>query len=170
MSRQEDSNLFSHTKESYDGSFNTDLLEQYKLYVSSAENVSARRVASSRYLLTLNTALVALYGLQSATLGHNVWAIPIPIMGIAASLLWLLIIKSHSSLNEVKFEIIHELEKHLPVALFDHEWRIAEKGRGNTYSPVTRIERWIPIGFITLHGVITILLVSANICLLDWPN
>ena len=127
--------LVQYTKETYSGSFNTDLLEQYKLYVLSAENVSARRVASSRYLLTLNTALVALYGLQSATLGHSFWAIPIPIMGIAASLLWFRIIKSHRNLNTVKFEIIHELEKHLPVAPFDHEWKIAEKGRGSIYAP-----------------------------------
>ena len=36
----------------YGDSFRSDLLEQYKLYVQSAENVSARRVASSRYLLS----------------------------------------------------------------------------------------------------------------------
>ena len=36
--------------------------------MQSAENVSARRIASSRYLLTLNTALVALYGIQATTL------------------------------------------------------------------------------------------------------
>lgn len=71
-------NLFSHTRETYGESFSTDLLEQYKLYVLSAENVSARRIASSRYLLTLNTALVALYGLQSATLDHMFGRFPYP--------------------------------------------------------------------------------------------
>ena len=156
-------NLLNHTRETYGESFSTDLLEQYKLYVLSAENVSARRIASSRYLLTLNTALVALYGLQSATLDHSVWAISIPIMGIPASLLWFRIIKSHSNLNEIKFKIIHELEKHLPVALFDHEWKIAERNRGNAYSPVTRIERWIPIGFIVLHIVLTVIVVLVNV-------
>ena len=43
-------------RESYGDSFTSDLLEQYKLYVQSAENVSTRRIASSRYLLTLNAA------------------------------------------------------------------------------------------------------------------
>ena len=56
--------LIHHSKEAYGDTFGSDLLEQYKLYVQSAENVSARRVASNRYLLTLNAALVALYGLQ----------------------------------------------------------------------------------------------------------
>ena len=170
MSTQEVNDLFNHSSGTYEGSFNADLLEQYKLYVLSAENVSARRVASSRYLLTLNTALVALYGLRSAALGHSFLMISIPIMGIAASILWLQIIKSHSRLNTVKFKIIHELETHLPVKLFDYEWKLAEKGGGTTYSPVTRIEKGIPAVFIALHVVLAILIVFGNICLVDWMN
>ena len=54
MSGEKGNNLIRFTGQTYGGSFNADLLEQYKLYVQSAENVSARRVASSRYLLTLN--------------------------------------------------------------------------------------------------------------------
>ena len=57
--------MIRQTQESYRESFKADLLEQCKMYVQSAENVSARRVASNRYLLTINAALVALYGLQS---------------------------------------------------------------------------------------------------------
>ena len=58
MSQQSNGCLIHYTKETYGDSFGADLLEQYKMYVQSAENVSARRVASSRYLLTLNIALV----------------------------------------------------------------------------------------------------------------
>ena len=133
--------LFQSTGESYEGSFKADLLEQYKLYVQSAENVSARRVASSRYLLTLNVALVALYGLQSANFGQTYWTLLVPVLGIPVSLLWHQIIKSHRDLNAVKFEIIHELEWHLPAALFHYEWQIAGEGKGKSYNPVTHIER-----------------------------
>ena len=55
MADQPAGGLFSYTKGTYAGSYNSDLLEQYKLYVQSAENVSARRVASSRYLLALKS-------------------------------------------------------------------------------------------------------------------
>ena len=41
----------NHSKGTYGDSFNAHVLEQYKLYVQSAENVSARRVASNRYML-----------------------------------------------------------------------------------------------------------------------
>ena len=52
------------SRDAYGETFTTDLLEQYKLYVQSAEQVSARRLASSRLLLALNAGLAALYGIR----------------------------------------------------------------------------------------------------------
>ena len=46
--------------------FSEDLLEQYKIACVAADNVSTRRENSNRYLITLNTAIVALYGFQAA--------------------------------------------------------------------------------------------------------
>lgn len=154
MSQQANKCLIHYTKETYGDSFGTDLLEQYKTYVQSAENVSTRRVASSRYLLTLNIALVTLYGIQSEGFVQSYWAILVPILGIPVSWLWYQIIKSHSDLNAVKFQIIHELEEHLPVALYAYEWQLAGEGRGTSYSAVTRIEKWIPIAFVVLHIIL----------------
>ena len=167
MAGRSDDALFRYTKETYDGPFSADLLEQYKLYVQSAENVSARRVASSRYLLTLNVALVALYGFQSSNLDPGWWTILVPILGIPVSFLWHRIIKSHKDLNDVKFRIIHEIEQLLPAALFAHEWRLANEGRGKPYRSVTDIERWIPLAFLGLHVVL--LAVLAWIGLRDCP-
>ena len=143
--------LFHYTKETYSDSFEETVLEQYKLYVKSAENVSARRVASSRYLLTLNVALVALYGYQSSNLDSDWWMMLVPVLGALVSVLWYRIIKSHKDLNAVKFGIIHELEQHLPAMLYTHEWRLIEGGRSRLYRSVTDIERWIPLAFLALH-------------------
>ena len=143
--------LFNHTEESYSGSFTNDVLEQYKLYVQSAENVSARRVSTMRYLLTLNTAIVALYGFGIANSEYIYLLIPVGAVGIVVSLASRLIIRSYSDLNTVKFKLIHEMEQHLPVALYDYEWQIAEEGRGKTYRPVSHIEMSIPILFIFIH-------------------
>ncbi len=159
MADQSDTRLVRHTSASYGDSFNAHLLEQYKLYVQSAENVSARRVASSRYLLTINAALVALYGFQSADFGESWWMLGVPIVGVIVSVLWFLIIKSHADLNRVKFKIIHELEQHLPAAIYEHEWQLAESGRGKAYRAVTRIERWIPAVFGVLHVVLGVVMV-----------
>lgn len=151
MSGGKDRSLVRLTDGTYGGSFNADLLEQYKLYVQSAENVSGRRVASSRYLLTLNVALVALYGFQYAGFGQSYWALLIPVIGISVSVLWYLIIKSHADLNRIKFDVIHEFEQHLPAAMYEYEWELAENGEGKSYRAVTTIERWIPILFGALH-------------------
>lgn len=156
--------------EDYAGSFNADLLEQYKIYVQSAENVSARRVASSRYLLTLNAALVALYGFQSVGFGQTYWTLLIPVIGIPVSILWYLIIKSHADLNSVKFKVIHEFEQHLPATMYEYEWILADEGRGKTYRAVTRIERWIPLLFSGLHVILAIMMILAIADVIDWPQ
>ena len=156
--------LIHHTGETYGSSFVPDLIEQYKLYVQSAENVSARRVASSRYLLTLNAALVALYGLEFTGLSRGYWTLPIPVIGIFVSALWYLIIKSHADLNRIKFDVIHELEEHLPAQMYKYEWHLAKK----TYRAVTRIERWIPILFAMLHVVLLIIIILATLGDIDW--
>ena len=73
--------MVQRSGDEYGESFGTHILEQYKVYVQSAENVSARRVQStrrvqsSRYLLTLNAALVALYGLQSSGFSQGYWTL-----------------------------------------------------------------------------------------------
>ena len=170
MSHESSNGFICRAEDTYGGTFHADLLEQYKLYVQSAENVSARRVASSRYLLTLNAALVALYGLQSANFGQGYWTLLIPVIGIPVSLLWYLIIKSHADLNSIKFGVIHQFEQHLPAAMYKYEWNVAEEGHGKTYRAVTTIERWIPILFAVLHAVLAIMIILAIVGFMDWTK
>ena len=172
MADQPDSRLFHIAKETYGDSFRTDLLEQYKLYVQSAENVSARRVASSNYLLTLNTAIVALYGFQSADFGESYWTLLVPVIGVFVSLIWCSIIKSHVDLNRVKFKAIHKLEEHLPAAMYKYEWFLAEEGQGKAYTAVTTRERLIPVLFAIIHTglAIIIILELAGVGVLDWAK
>ena len=162
--------LLCRTEDTYGGSFHADLLEQYKLYVQSADNVSARRLTSSHYLLTINAALVTLYGLQSATFGQGYWTLLIPFVGIPICALWYLIIKSHADLNRIKFHVIHEFEQHLPAAMYKHEWRLAERGQGKVYRAVTTIERWIPFLFAALHVVLAVMIILAIAGVMDWTK
>ena len=168
MTEHPDKCLLNDAEGKYKGDFNAHLLEQYKLYVQSAENVSARRVASSRYLLTINAALVALYGFQSANFGLNWWMIGVPVVGVVASVLWFLIIKSHADLNRVKFKIIHEIEEHLPMAVYGYEWDLIGEGPKKRYRAVTKIERWVPWLFVALHVVFGVWIVVENIGVKDW--
>ena len=163
MSDQPDKGLIRFTADTYEGSsFRTALLEQYRLYVQSAENASSRRIATSHYLLAVNAALVVLFGgMLSADLnGLSSWTMLIPGVGIAVSLLWRSLIGSYSDLNAIKFRVIHELEEHLPAALYQYEWELIKKGEETAYKPVTALERLIPILFVVLHSVVVGVLAS----------
>jgi 4-amino-4-deoxy-L-arabinose transferase-like glycosyltransferase len=157
MSEASHPQLIQHTEESYGKSFKSDLFQQYKLYVESAEKISDRRVSANNYLLTVNAFLVTLYSLLAASPYKSYWAILVPIAGILVSLTWYRIIASYRNLNSVKFKVIHEIEQCLPAALYYYEWQKAEEGRGKSYQPLTHLERWIPIVFITLYALLAIL-------------
>ena len=109
----------------------------------------------------------ALYGIQSAGFSQNYWTLLVPVIGIPVSLLWHWIIKSHADLNKIKFEVIHEFERHLPAAMYKYEWRLAERGQGKAYRAVTTIERWIPVLFAILHVALGILVVLSITKVLD---
>jgi len=151
--------LVSRAKESsYGDAFRSHMLEQYKIYVQSAENVSNRRIASIRCWLTLNTALVALCVVQSTAFGQEPWLLPIPVAGMFSAIVWYQTIKSHKNLNKIKFDLIHEFEEYLPVAPFRREWDNAGKGSGAIYKQTTDLERWLPGGFGAGHFVLSIMI------------
>ena len=170
MPETTDAGLFPRSREKYGNTFPAELLEQYKLYVQSAENVSARRVASNRYLVTLNAALVALYGFQPSVAGPVFWPVLVAVLGVIVSILSFSIIKSHRDLNAVKFKVINEIEHHLPAALYDYEWNMLGEGKGKTYRQISRIELWIPVVFLVLHIIAPpLIILEATTGLLGGP-
>ena len=55
------------------------------------------------------------------------------------------LIKSYKQLNTGKFAVIHEIEKHLPLALYKYEWQVLGEGKDKTkYYPFSHVELWIP--------------------------
>ncbi len=143
--------LIRQTQANYGSTFREDLFEQYKLYVESAQMISERRVAANNYLLTVNALVVTLYSLLAANRFEGYWTILVPIAGALIALTWHRTVTSYRDLNTVKFQVIHELEEHMPASLFAYEWQKAEKGKGKKYHPLSHLERWIPIIFMILY-------------------
>src|SRR2546427_8702611 len=148
--------LILHTKETYGDSFKADLFEQYKHYVESAEKISEHRVSANNYLLTVNAFLITLFSVVAAGKFSSYWTILVPVAGLLVSLTWQRIIASYRDLNTVKFQVIHELEQHMPAALYDYEWKKADEGRSKTYVPLSHLERWVPVIFIALYAMLAI--------------
>jgi hypothetical protein len=152
------SKLQSRTPEEYGEKYQDHLLEQYKLFVETSQRVSEKRQNSNNYLLTLNSSLVTLFVVFLSTFGHHWWNVLIPATGLIVCFIWYSLVDSYKDLNKAKFDVIHELENQLPVALFRHEWWVCGHNRKSkdktvedTYVPLTHLERWIPIAFAVLY-------------------
>lgn len=138
------------------------LLEQYRLFVEMADNVSQRRHQTNAFFLTVNLALVtALSALAtgggSAAIGNGGIVI-VAIAGIGFSYFWRQLVRSYRQLNTGKFKVVHELEARLPARLYDAEWVALGEGKDpEKYTPLTHIEEDVPLVFAVLYGFIALI-------------
>lgn len=138
----------------YGPKYKDHLLEQYKIFVNSAEKISDRRQNANNHFLTLNAALISLLGLSSniTVLNSFEWVkILIAFVGIVICSVYWLLLRSYKQINSKKFGIIHEVEKQLPLKIYDHEWHALAKGRKwYVYFPFSHVEMFTPgiFGFV----------------------
>src|SRR5205085_3511738 len=115
--------LLNAIPSSYGSKADDHILEQYKLYVESSQKLSDRRLSTNNYLLTIHSSLLTLLGLLASLLPNRKPLIMIPIAGVLLSGAWWVLLKSFKQLNRAKFNVIHDLEGHLPANVFQEEWR-----------------------------------------------
>ena len=104
-------------------------LALFELYLATTEKVGDRRAQANAWMLSVNSAIVALYGYLQAdkdkvALGATqkaVWLWAIPAAGAIVCFAWWALLASYRKLNRAKFEVLMQLEKELPVALFTRE-------------------------------------------------
>jgi hypothetical protein len=126
------------------------ILEQYRIYVETADRISARRALANTFFLTLNTAILTAIGVfWNKQTGGSDWALTIPLVVlIGQCLTWYWLIRSYRQLNSGKYTVIAALERRLPAAPYYGEWVALGMGDDRTgYWPLTRVEQGIPILF-----------------------
>ena len=126
-------------------------VEQYKLYVQSADNNSARRVSVNRYQTSLNMGVLILYGVTETIAAHPILQVLIAVAGIIIAVSWLGSIWSIRRLNVEKFKIIHSMEQSLPRAVYYEEWQGLGEAKGWRYRTADTFEKLVPWVFILLH-------------------
>lgn len=148
--------LFQNSEKSYSGNYTEHLLEQYKMFVEMADNISERRNKTNTFFLSVNSFLLTTLGIFTkiefnADVGLW-WLYVASIGGITFAITWFVLIRNYKKLNSGKFEVIHELEKKLPAAPYLKEWDII-RGDGVTkkYQKLTNIESIVPLIFIGLY-------------------
>jgi hypothetical protein len=148
--------LYVKSQEEYGQKYNDHVLEMYKLYVTMADNVSSRRQSANSFFLTVNTALVAIWGSAKHFIGEEalsvIWLLAI--CGIVLCFAWYRLVRSYKDLNSAKFKVIHLIEQQLPLSPYDAEWESVGRGKNKKiYLPFTYIEIFVPWIFIFIHAL-----------------
>lgn len=155
--------LFISTGEKYGDKYIEHLLDQYKIYINATEKISDRRQKTNEFFLGLNTVLVALLSFIVAKTDKSQVDLMVAISifaGITVCYLWYRIIVSYMGLNSAKFKVIHVIESRLPLALYDTEWEMLERGKNKkVYWPFSHIELWVPRIFILIYTLILVSIV-----------
>jgi hypothetical protein len=150
--------LLNKTLNDYGDNYQSHLFEQYKMYVESIEKISDRRQNANNFFLTLNTVLISVIGLsfQLQVFDDISWSrLVFSFLGILICIIFWFLLRSYKQLNSGKFVVIHEIEQHLPLSIYDYEWDILGRGEDTSkYYPFSHIELLIPWVF----GIIYILL------------
>ena len=133
--------LFVSESDKYGDKYIEHLLEQYKIYIISAEKISDRRQKANEFFLTLNSALVTLLGFVISRTNKEVIPAVVglaTVAGIIICYLWYRIVRSYKGLNDGNYKVIHAVEARLPLALYDTEWEMLGRGANKSvYWPFT---------------------------------
>jgi hypothetical protein len=131
--------------------YDSAVLEQYKLCVEMADRVSARRGLTNSFFLTLNTGIVAAIAtFHKVPAGGEAWWLVIPLVALLGQCFaWFYLVRSYRLLNGAKYRVVGALEERLPASPFWRaEWWELGEGRDRTrYWPLSHIEQWIPVLF-----------------------
>ena len=138
--------LESVKKENYNGDYDGTVLDQWKTCVDMANNNTEKRSDSNNIYITINAALLAVISFSL-----DIKSIILAVVGIVICALWIKTIKSYKTLSTVKYCIVNEIEKKLPLRPYTYEWGKLEKEY--KYSKLTSIEKAIPWLFIVLFSV-----------------
>ena len=138
----------------YGEKFHDHILAQYKMFAETADRVSARRALANSFFLAANSTLIVVFFFIAKD--HIALAsLVLPILlavAIGICYIWWRVLASYRQLNAVKFRMLQQLERHLPAALYEHEWE--QLGCGEVrkkYWPLTGIENWAPVYFTLLY-------------------
>jgi hypothetical protein len=139
-----------------DDLYQAHLLEQYKVYVDSAQKISDRRQTANSYFLAVNSALLAFVGYAFPKESTDyLWLLGLA--GMTLSYLWYRIVRSYRDLNSAKFLVIGAIEERLPLRTFAAEWEAMEEGKNpRLYKPVTHVEIGVPWIFFLLHVFVVV--------------
>lgn len=150
------------------------LIEQYKAYLQTSEDVVSRRQAVSNFYITVNASILSILSTIVAVIGalnfdYSLLATIIgcylvPLVGLVLCFNWRRVVTSYGQLNSAKMTVIAAMEKNLPFDIYDVEWKVQTDRLGKRkYVSFTRIEKLVPFLFSAIYGAIFLLAIVLSI-------
>lgn len=147
----ENEGLFAVQEAQYGEHYKADLMTQYRDFVASANQVSAKRHQANQFFSSINTVLLMGSGFIPGKQMILHWQVVIA--GALLCVIWRRMIVAYSDLNSAKFKVILAMEENLPVAVYKTEWQHFKKANGKTLSSV---ESLVPRLFIAAYILVYI--------------
>jgi len=144
------------------------LMEQYKMFVQTSEDLVSRKQTVNTFYVTLNSILlgaivsiVCAVGDIMTVAGDNfviyIIAAFLSVIGVVICCSWMTLLTSYSDLNASKMAIINCIEERLALKLFDTEWALLTRRIGNKkYRSFTVKELAVAKIFVALYVLIMI--------------
>ena len=111
------------------------LIEQYKIFSQTAENLMERRQSVNSFYISANTALITIGGTIFAIGEGNfipkilvICALALP--GFLLNYSWYKMLQTYYINNQGKIKVLSLIEQKLAVSLYDAEWKVMK----NRYS------------------------------------
>lgn len=143
--------LLPVSEQAYGEEYRNHYLTLYRDYVSSADSISNRRDTANKFFLTLNTAFLGAKGyIKTDAAVSPDFAVVQAVVGLLFCLVWWNLIKSYRTLNASKFDVIQQMERHLPLASFTTEEFVQNSG-AHLHRALTSVEKFLPGVFGILH-------------------
>ena len=125
------------------------ILEQYKLFLQTSEDLVERRQKVNSFYISVCSMLVTLIGAIFAMDFDMDTSIVVCcilcVIGVILSFSWSEMLSCYGKLNSSKMKIISNIEKQLPLSLFDAEWAaLSDKLNKKKYVSFTESEQRIP--------------------------
>lgn len=136
----------------------SELLDQYKMFQKTSEDLVARRQSVNSFYISVNSVMVTLLGVVIGLVENQAklyFMIFLCLTGIILDISWISILDAYGTLNAAKMKVINLLEKQLPVALYEVEWRVmSDKLNNKKYVSFTNSEKRIPKLFASIYIII----------------
>lgn len=176
MEQEDSTDMFSISKEDYGEDYDDKLFEQYKIYLKNIDSLENKRKITHNFFLSINTGLITVLGILSQfeivfESNNQIGIIGGGIAGILFACSWVCTTKSYILLSTVKWDIILEIEKKLPMKIHEIEWKMLTNKKGRSkYLKLTDVELGIPIIFIVLYIFLIMMIIITQLPFILIPS